>query len=254
MLLMDSLATGHKVALWRVPCKSWSCPRCARQKAQAIAHKARLNFTREHVRFLTLTIRPQGSIPQGLLHINRSWNRLRINLTRKLGKVKYFRVLEPQSRTKMPHFHILLNKYVPAAWLNTAVTQAGFGPIYKIKDVRNEHVFYYVLKYFRKGFDDDEFLNALLLIHSRRFSFSRGLVPWLRTPSFHPFSLHNQGTRPLISSLLFLRWLDISISSGYYPLKLNDNIAYFFKPSGGQLLLPPAPATPAVGLACSQSS
>lgn len=239
MLLMDSLATGHKVALWRVPCKSWACPRCSKVKAQAIAHKARVNFVSDQVRFLTLTIRPQGSIPEAVMHINRAWNRLRLKITRKVGKVKYYKVIEPQPGTGMPHFHVLLDKYVSAAWLNSAVTQSGFGPIFKIKMVRNDQVFNYVTKYMAKGLTDDTFFDALLLLHSRRFSFSRGLAPWLRTPSFHPVSLHNQGAKPLLESLLFLRWLDISISSGYYPIKINNDIAYFFKRAPVPLL--PAP-------------
>lgn len=243
MLLMDSVSSGKSIALWRVPCKSWSCPKCAKRKSQAIAHKARINFQNERVRFLTLTIKPQGSIPEAILSVNRAWNLLRLKITRKVGKVKYLKVLEPQPSTKMPHFHVLLNKYVSATWLNYAVTSSGFGKIFKIKPVRDEHVFNYVLKYLHKGITDDDFLDALLLLKGRRFSFSQGLMPWSSDTSLHPVSIHETGNLNLLSCLLHLRWFDISISSGYYPLSINSNIVLFFKRSP----LPLLPAPPISG-------
>lgn len=240
---MDSVSTGKSLALWRVPCKSWSCPKCAKKKSISIAHKARINFQNERVRFLTLTIKPQGSIPEAILSVNRAWNLLRLKITRKYGKVKYFKVLEPQPRTKMPHFHVLLNKYVSATWLNHAVTSSGFGPIFKIKAVRDEHVFNYVIKYLHKGILDDDFLDALLLLKGRRYSFSNYLFPWEPSSALHPVSLHNTGCSALLGSLLKIRWFKISISSGYYPLSINDNIVLFFNRADVPLL----PAPPASG-------
>ncbi len=239
MLLMESLATGHGVALWRVPCKSWSCPSCAKKKASQVAHKARINFIQSQVRFLTLTIRPRGNIPQGLSHINQAWNRLRLKITRKVGKVKYLKVLESQPSTGMPHFHVLIDKFIPSGWLNEAVQSAGFGRIYKIKLVRNDRVYTYITKYLKKGIHDDDFLDALLLSHGRRFSFSQKLIPYAPQTSLHPVSIHNTGSRDLLASLLHIHWLQISISCGYYPLSLDENIVYFFRPSHVPLL--PAP-------------
>ncbi len=241
MLLMDSVATGQSLALWRVPCKSWACPKCARKKSSQIAHKARINFIQNQVRFLTLTIRPRGNIPQGLITINQAWNRLRLKITRKFGKVKYLKVLEPQPSTNMPHFHILINKFLPAAWLNKAIPGAGFGRIYKIKLVRNDQVFSYITKYLSKGIKDDAFLDALLLLKGRRFSFSQKLIPYTPDNLLHPVSIHNTGNSDLLSSLLNIRFFDMSISTGYFPLSINDNIVLFFKPSGVPLL--PAPPT-----------
>lgn len=243
MLLMDSVATGQSLALWRVPCKSWSCPKCAKKKAGNVAHKARINFIQNQMRFLTLTIRPRGSIPEALTHINAAWNRLRVKITRKVGKVKYVKVLESQSVTKMPHLHILLTKSLPTAWLNEAVQQAGFGPIHKIKMVRNDQIYTYIIKYLSKGIHDDAFLNALLLVHGRRFSFSQRLIPYEPQTTLHPVSIHNTGNRDLLSSLMQIHWFAVSISSGYFPLSITDNIVYFFKPSHVPLL----PAPPIAG-------
>lgn len=242
-LLMDSLATGHRVALWRVPCKSWSCPRCARKKAQSVSHKARINFQGGRIRFLTLTIRPQASLPGAITHINRSWNRLRLNITRFCGKVKYAKFLEPQPSTGMPHFHVLLDKYIPAAWLNHAVVKAGFGPIYKIKLVRDELVFGYVLKYLRKGIEDDAFLDALLTVRGRRYAFSQKLIPYNPSSGLKPVRIYKHDNIQMIDALLNLFWMDISISSGYYPLSISNDFVYFFKPAPVPLL----PAPPASG-------
>jgi len=206
-----------------------------------VAHKARINFVSSQVRFLTLTIRPRESLPEALLHINQAWNRLRLKVTRKVGKVKYLKVIEPHGAQNMPHFHVLLDKYLPAAWMNQAVVQAGFGPIWKIKFVRNDQIYAYITKYLTKGITSDSFLSALLLLRSRRYSFSQHLIPYSASTRLHPVSIHETGDRPLLASLLHLRWIEISISSGYYPLKIDDNIVLFFKRADVPLL--PAPPT-----------
>ena len=249
VLLQEASATGTSLALWRVPCKSWSCPRCAKRKSREIAHRARAAFVHEHMRFLTVTIKPRPSQAEALTHTNRAWNRLRTNIVRTFGKVKYFKVLEPQPSTGMPHFHVLLNRYLPSHWLNVALVRAGFGPIFKIKDVRSELCYGYVVKYLGKGILDDSFLNALLIGHHRRYSFSRGVPgPEKKTP-FVPWSIHHTFDVPLLSALLTLRQLEISISSGWYPLSLSPNWVCFRCPASVPLL-PAPPTSGLVRVAC----
>jgi len=242
LLLQDHCATGKKIALWRVPCNSWACPKCAKVKAEALARKVEVNFKGERLRFLTLTIRPQASLPGAIIGINTAWNRLRLKITRKYGKIKYFKVIEPQRNTKMPHFHVLINRYVDKAWLGTVLESCGFGPICDIKLVRNEKIMSYVLKYVRKGIKSVEFLDALLECRGRRFSFSRGMVMLAKIASLHPVHFYRHGETHVLDALLALRWFKISVSSGYYPLSINSNMALFFNPSAVALL----PATPAV--------
>ena len=243
--LMENLATGTRVAVYRVPCKSWSCPKCAKKKANELSYRANAHFTGHHLRFWTLTIKPQEDIPRALFSINQAWNRLRLKITRKYGKVKYFKVLEAQNTTNMPHFHVLVDKFIPWRWMKAAAMASGFGCHLWVKDVRDEHVIGYVLKYLRKGMKNDEFLNALLETRGRRFGFSRG-CPQL--PKKSPYTIQlfiKSWDAEAISSLLSLNWWHISKSSHFYPLIDTPNFTEFFFPHPQALLLAPPPPPPA---------
>lgn len=174
VLLMQELATGHVASSYRVPCKSWACKRCAKKKADQYSRKAMAGLEGERVRFLTLTIKPQESLPGALKLVSGGWNRLNGKIKRKYGKYKYFKVLEVQRGTGMPHLHVLINKYLDKEWLNKAVVECGFGLVCDIRAVPNGSVVYYVTKYLKKGIHNDEFESALLFINGRRLSFSRG--------------------------------------------------------------------------------
>ena len=243
---MEQLATGTRMAVYRVPCKSWNCPACGPKKANHLSHRANQAFKGHHLRFWTLTIKPQDNIPGALSHINKAWNRLRIKITRKYGKVKYFRVLEAQNRTNMPHFHILVDKFISWHWMRTAALAAGFGTHLYVKDVRDEHVIQYVLKYLRKGFKNEDFLEALLTTRGRRFGFSRGCPD---TPSISGYIIRNfikSYDMSAINALLTLNWWNISKSCHFYPLVDEPNFSEIFIPSSQPLLLaaPSAAATP----------
>jgi len=229
------------MAVYRVPCKSWNCPTCGPKKANHLSHRASQYFKGHHLRFWTLTIKPQGDIPGALLHINKAWNRLRLKISRKYGKVKYFKVLEAQNSTKMPHFHILVDKFISWHWMRGAALASGFGTHLYVKDVRDEHVIQYVLKYLRKGFKNEEFLDALLRTHGRRFGFSRGCpdIPTISNYLIRYFIKSYDVTA--ISALMSLNWWLISKSCNFYPLSDNPVFTEIFFPSSVGLL--PAPPT-----------
>ncbi len=241
VLLTDQCATGRRIALWRVPCNSWSCPTCAKKKANAISHKARLNFEGKRLRLLTLTIRPMASLPSAISLINAAWNRLRLKLNRKYGKIKYLKVMEVQPGTGMPHFHVLVDKYLDSTWLNVAVPSSGFGQIYDIRQVRSELVFQYVLKYLRKGIRDIAFLDALLSCRGRRYGFSQGMHKIETYMSMRPIHLYKHGDTSPDLALWTLRFFEISKSVGYYPISVSDDYACYFNPAPVALL--PAPPT-----------
>lgn len=241
LILQDHCATGRRIALWRVPCNSWGCERCAKKKVAALSHKARVNFQGSRLRFLTLTIRPMSSQTSAILHINAAWNRLRLKLNRKLGKVKYLKVMEPQPGTKMPHFHVLIDKYIPWHWMNQAVVEAGFGPIWNIKAIRSDQVYEYVLKYLRKGISDIAFLDALLQCRGRRFGFSQGMAMITADYPLHPVQLYQHEGTPADLALWTLRFYEIAKSVGYYPISCNEDFVCYFNPSSVPLL--PAPPT-----------
>lgn len=237
--LMQELATGTRMAVYRVPCKSWSCPKCARKKANDLSKRASVHFTGKHLRFWTLTVKPMGNIPSALTHINQAWNRLRLKITRKYGKVKYFKVLEAQNATKMPHFHVLVDKYIDWHWMRGAAMASGFGCHLWVKDVRDEKVIGYVLKYLRKGMSNNEFLDALLRNRGRRFGFSRGCPDIAsRSDYFIRYFIKSYDSEA-IHSLLTLNWWQISKSSNYYPLSDTPTFTELFFPSSSVLRLAP---------------
>lgn len=248
LILQDHCATGRRIALWRVPCNSWSCPKCAKKKSRSISEKARVNFQGDRLRLLTLTIRPQANLPGAITHINAAWNRLRLKITRKYGKVKYLRVMEAQRSTKMPHFHVLINKYLDFRWLSQVLVECGFGPIFDIRLVRNDQVYDYVLKYLRKGISDIQFLEALLACRGRRFGFSQGMVMIKADYPMRPIHLYKHASTPTDLALWTLRFFEISLSVGYYPLSVHDDFACYFSPSS-VLLLPAPPASSSIPLA-----
>lgn len=228
---MDCLATGTRLAAYRVPCKSWNCPDCAKEKARVLAKRALAVFEKERMRFLTLTVKPEGTTPQALLRTNQAFNRLRLKIVRKYGKVKYLKVLEFQRETKMPHFHVLLNKYVSAAWLAGAIQAAGFGKIFKIKDCPTREIFGYTLKYLSKGIPDDECGDALLRVNGRRYSFSRGCTLLAKPGSLHPFCMTKTQAPDAATCLLLDMWYRFLEQGGAYPVKTSSFYSEYFKPN-----------------------
>ena len=227
------------MALWRLPCKSWNCPSCAKKKARQLGNRARDNFKGHHLRFWTLTVKPTQNIERAILDANKAWNRLRLKITRKFGKVKYFKVLEAQSATNMPHFHILLDKFIPWAWMRGAALSSGFGCHLWVEDVRDEHIYGYVLKYLRKGINNDIFSEALLGVNGRRVSFSRTVLITNFKSNFTPMYMVNSFYNNATAIFLHLMWYKISISSGYYPLPGDNNHCMYFFPNPDIKLLPP---------------
>ena len=149
--------------------------------------------------------------------------------------------MEAQNTTKMPHFHILVDKYIDWHWMKGAALASGFGCHCFVTDVRDSHVYGYILKYLRKGIASELFLEALLECRGRRVSYSRSISPLITSFSYKPmYLIHSHDT--LAADLFFiLRWYDISTSVGYYPLSCTPHFYEFFIPSSQVLrLAPPA--------------
>ena len=149
-------------------------------------------FEGHTVRLLTLTIPPQATIGDGLAVINAGFNRLMTRIRRRYPRIMYLKVLEFQKATQSPHFHLLVNRYIPQAWLAENAEQCGLGRICDIRATSPGGARQYVLKYLKKGFSDDEALEALLQRKGRRYSFSRGFPPelkacrwWMIHPGFN---------------------------------------------------------------------
>src|SRR5271166_723157 len=110
--------TGQAVL---IPCRRWSCPKCARRLARRWGKRTFMHLEARKAEnghtwyFLTVTL-GSGFKDPALAYpaLKKLWNRLRMRLTRKMGKYEYIAFVEGQpKRLNMPHFHIILSKDIP---------------------------------------------------------------------------------------------------------------------------------------------
>lgn len=172
---------GKSVLKIPIRCRSWSCPRCSRKKSRQFAGATFAHFEgSKHVTVMTLTLSGGFSKPDTFKHIASSWNRLRTLMVKTFGKFKYVKVLEFHKSGK-PHYHILLNRFIPQRWLSARAARAGFGRICDIRHIDDRGGFYYVLKYLRKFNPDHPGVFEFYSSKSRLISGSSGFS--IATPS-----------------------------------------------------------------------
>ena len=163
-------ATNHAKFV-RVTCKCWNCPGCGPRKANRyrksigrLAEANRLNV------MLTLTLAGEKlNGEDSTRYINRIFGHFRTYLKRKLRRPPvYIRILEYQKNGNA-HLHILLNGYIPQAWISDAWVSLGGGKIVDIRRVSMHKVSHYLSKYLTKQM----LLSAPK--RARRVTTSRGL-------------------------------------------------------------------------------
>jgi hypothetical protein len=136
----------------RVYCKCWDCSYCGPRRArraklsiQRHAEKHRLS------RFITLTVDPSklhGAAP--VPYINECFGKFRIYLKRKYGIAPtYIRVLEFH-KSGLPHFHILIDRYIPQAWISSAWSAVGGGRMVDVRQRDIHRISHYLSKYLTK--------------------------------------------------------------------------------------------------------
>ncbi|MGA8089472.1 MAG: hypothetical protein WCA10_19520 [Terracidiphilus sp.] len=139
----------------RLNCGSWSCSYCGPRKARTA--RAAIRRTAEGLGlkyFLTLTVdmkkvefqEKKFAVP----HLRLCFNKFREYLRRRYGNVPpYICVLE-FTKAGVPHLHILLDRYIPQAWISQTWAGLGGGRIVFIKQVTIANVTRYLSKYLTK--------------------------------------------------------------------------------------------------------
>lgn len=162
---------GPRYLAARLRCKAWTCPKCGPRRAKrlrrAIVEQAEaqgLNI------FLTLTMDPKkGTAAESWPRIKDTWKKFQVYLGRRYGKgVKFLWVLEAQ-KSGYAHLHILLDRFVPQAWIKHAWDDLGGGRIVFIERANVQKAGRYLAKYLTKGFDEG------LKRGQRRYGSSRGV-------------------------------------------------------------------------------
>ena len=137
----------------RVNCGSWSCSYCGPRKARTA--RAAIRGAAEGLGlkyFLTLTLDPKKlehkkfAVP----HLRLCFNKFRTALKRKYGEAPTYICVLEFTKAGIPHLHILLDRYVPQAWISDTWAGLGGGRIVFIKQVTIANVSRYLSKYLTK--------------------------------------------------------------------------------------------------------
>ncbi len=162
-------------------CKSYGCGVCGPKKAvrlrKAITAKAQeLALSR----FLTLTLDP-ARIPPGANPVKyirgEVWAKFRTYLKREYGKVVVYIAVLEFTKAGVPHLHVLVDRYIPQAWISRAWDALGGGRIVYIERVYDMHrMAHYLAKYLTK----DVILSAPKNV--RRWTASRGIKLFEKQP------------------------------------------------------------------------
>ena len=170
--------SSQQTAFHRVNCKCWSCsfcgPRRARRCRRAIREQAE---SHQLSRLLTLTLDPSKIEGESVRYLNDTFAKLRVYLKRQFRVTpQYIRILEFQQNGN-PHFHILIDRYIPQSWIATAWSAVGGGHIVDIRYIDIHRVSHYLSKYLTK----ELLLSAP--IRSRRVTTSRGIRLFEKKPT-----------------------------------------------------------------------
>lgn len=147
-----SLTQAGKIRYCRIGCKCWDCSGCGPRRATRcriqIAKKAEAHKLRT---LLTLTLDPAKLAgANSTTYINGVFADFRVYLRRKLGHTPtYIRILEFQKNGNA-HFHILLNCYLPQAWVSDVWNRLGGGRIVDVRRVDMHRISHYLSKYLTK--------------------------------------------------------------------------------------------------------
>jgi len=169
---------NHRYA--RLGCKRWSCPQCGPRKArrlrQAITKQA---VEKDLTRLVTLTLNPSVcTSDESVAYIRGCWNKFRIYLKRRYKtSISFISILELQ-KTGYAHLHILVDRYIPQAWLSDAWQAVGGGRIVDIRQVDLHRVAFYLSKYLTKDLEETKLKRG-----ARRYTTSRDIVLFVRQTS-----------------------------------------------------------------------
>jgi hypothetical protein len=153
-------------------CKTWNCSYCGPRKAKRYKHAIRRAAEDLQLcRFLTLTLDPAKIVGEPVPYLNATFAKLRVYWKRRYGVApKYIRILEFQ-QNKNPHFHILIDRYMPREWIQESWVAVGGGRMVDIRYVDIHRISRYLSKYLTK----ELLLSELPPFRSRRVSTSRGI-------------------------------------------------------------------------------
>ena len=134
-------------------CGSWSCSYCGPRKARtARAAIRRVAEGLELKYFLTLTLDPKKLEHKKLAvpHLRLCFNKFRTSTETEVRGSSDIHLCSGVHEAGIPHLHILLDRFIPQAWISHTWAGLGGGRIVFIKQVTVANVSRYLSKYLTK--------------------------------------------------------------------------------------------------------
>lgn len=206
-----------------VPCKSWDCPECRRKKGLYIQEVISKEFCGEDVHMLTLTYFQNVDKMIVWQNVGKTWNRLLTYIRKKIGNIKFVRIVEPH-QSGYPHLHIIISKYISLRVIGQHLTQQGFGWNAQIIKISCKSAAVYCSKYLTKMDWSEEALNLRKISKTRIVSASKGII--LKKQSDHEFevvtpSIPNANVKEYAEAIMME-----GINTGSLPITICCNYKY----------------------------
>lgn len=169
----DGVVTRYKA--FPVRCHSWDCPVCARIKADQYKVRIKPLFDAGELWMYTFTYFHNAPPVEVWKRYSQAWNRFRTAANKRFGDIKYVRILEHHKKSPYPHLHVLMDRNLPATWINKELLSAGFGYQAEVHKCTGLEAALYVSKYLTKGWKDEECKKIRKALKLRIISFSAGV-------------------------------------------------------------------------------
>ncbi|OGG03954.1 hypothetical protein A2W14_05830 [Candidatus Gottesmanbacteria bacterium RBG_16_37_8] len=220
-----------QVIFSRIPCNSWTCPKCQLNKALSVKYYLRDVIVLNNLSyFLTLTLDP-SKIPDQFLsnshrYITKLFNHFNTILRRKYEKkikekIKYVWVLEFQ-KSSIAHLHILYNHFLPIKLISALWVHVGGGHIMWIENVKTLiGVSNYISDYIVKGIKENN-SESYFRFFQRRYSISKTCIRPIsnKIKQLYKDLKTTEFTRAMVDANLV--WVYNNLNSPNYKEKIVD--------------------------------
>lgn len=174
-------------------CNSRFCRPCATLKSKEWQKKIVGSFKKSHCVMITLTF--DASAPSPLAdpkYYSLAWDTFLKRLRRRYPQLRFARLVE-LTKSGRPHFHILVNQYIPQKYISWAFAECGGGSVADIRYVDPGRSAIYVTKYITKShISDFNTAQFFFLTRMRAVSTSRNL--FYVVPRRDDATLHSMGS------------------------------------------------------------
>lgn len=140
---------------YRTRCGSRFCTVCSQIKMEEWQHKIIGSFSNKKTVMMTLTF--DDSAPDPFFnpgYYSRAWDTFLKRLRRRYPKLAFARMVEITGAGR-PHFHVLINQYIPQKYVSWAFEKCGGGKIAYLQFVDPGRSAKYITKYVTKSLNPD---------------------------------------------------------------------------------------------------